>query len=149
MRLITVGMMAEATISGWRVSPSENYPDLRPCKIEVFEDFYWHGFGNPCHPFLRKLCYYYKVSICNLHPNSVLTVSIFVTLCESYLGIQPYFNLWWHFFCLKKKGGAGGSKIARGAYLYLHDGMKVEYLNVPLSSSTSDWYKKWFYVQQE
>jgi hypothetical protein len=27
--------------------------------------------------------------------------------------------------------------------------MKAAYLNVPLSSSTRDWYKKWFYVQQE
>jgi hypothetical protein len=27
--------------------------------------------------------------------------------------------------------------------------MKAEYLNVPLSSSMRDWYKKWFYVQQE
>jgi hypothetical protein len=70
-------------------------------------------------------------------------------LYESYLGIQPNFNLWLHFFCLKKKGGAGGSKIARGAYLNLCDRMKVEYLNVPLSPSTRDWYKKWLYVQQE
>jgi hypothetical protein len=52
-------------------------------------------------------------------------------------------------FYLKEKGGVGGSKIARGAYLNLQDRMKVEYLNVPLSSSTRDWYKKWFYVQQE
>jgi hypothetical protein len=52
-------------------------------------------------------------------------------------------------FCLKKKGGEGGSKIARGAYLNLWDAMKAEYLNVPLSSSTRDWYKKWFYMQQE
>jgi hypothetical protein len=76
-------------------------------------------------------------------------VSIFITLCESFLGIQPHFNLWRHFFCLKKKGGTEGSKVARGAYLNLCDGMKAEYLNVPLSSSMRDWYKKWFYVQQE
>jgi hypothetical protein len=76
-------------------------------------------------------------------------VSVFITLCESYLGIQPHFNLWRHFFFLKKKGGAGGSKVAGGAYLNLRDEMKVEYLNVPLSSSMRDWYKKWFYVQQE
>jgi hypothetical protein len=76
-------------------------------------------------------------------------VSIFITLCESFLGIQPHFNLWRHFFCLKKKGGVGGSKVAGRAYLNLHDGMKAEYLNVPLSSSMKDWYKKWFYVQQE
>jgi hypothetical protein len=147
VRLVTAGMMAEATIGGWRISPGENYPDPRPGEIVVFEDFYWRGFGNPCHPFLRKLCDYYRVSICNLHPNSVLAVSIFITLCESYLGIQPHFNLWRHFFCLKKKGGAVGSKIAGGAYLNLHDRMKAEYLNVPLSSSTRDWYKKWLYVQ--
>jgi hypothetical protein len=73
-------------------------------------------------------------------------VSIFITLCESFLGIQPHFNMWRHFFCLKKKGDDGGSKVARGAYLNLHDGMKAEYLNVPLSSSMRDWYKKWFSV---
>jgi hypothetical protein len=114
-RLITTGVMVEAAIGGWRISPGENYPDPRPTEIVVFEDFYWRGFRNHCHPFLRKLCNYYKVSICNLYPNSVLVVSIFITLYESYLGIQPHFNLWWHFFCLKKKGGAGGSKIAGGA----------------------------------
>jgi hypothetical protein len=142
-RLITADMMAEAVIDGWRESPGENYLDPRPGEIVMFEDFYWPRFGNPCHTFLRKLCDYYKVSICNLHPNSILAVSIFITLCESYLGIQPHFNLWRHFFCLKKKEGAGGSKIARGVYLNLHDGMQAEYLNVPLSSSTRDWYKKW------
>jgi hypothetical protein len=141
--------MAEAAISGWRTSPGENYPNPCPGEIVVFKDFYWRGYGNPCHPFLHKLCDYYKVSICNLHPNYVLVVSIFITLCESCLGIQPHFNLWRHFFCLKKKGGTRGSKIAGGAYLNLHDGMKAEYLNVPLSSSTRDWYTKWFYVQQE
>jgi hypothetical protein len=87
VRLVTTGMIVDATIGGWRKSPSENYPD--PClgEIVVFKDFYWCGFGNPCHPFLCKLCEYYKVSICNLHPNSVLAVSIFITLYESYLGI--------------------------------------------------------------
>jgi hypothetical protein len=76
-------------------------------------------------------------------------MSIFIALCESFLGIQPHFNLWRHFFCLKKKGGTGGSKVVGGAYLNLWDGMKAEYLNVPLSSSMRDLYKKWFYVQQE
>jgi hypothetical protein len=140
--LITARVMVEAAISGWRTSDDESYPDPLPGKIVVFEDFYRHGFGNPCHPFLRKLCDYYRISICNLHPNSVPLVSIFITLCELFLGIQPHFNLWKHFFYLKKKVGVGGSKVARGAYLNLHDVMKAEYLNVPLSSSMRDWYNK-------
>jgi hypothetical protein len=52
VKLVTVSVMAEATISGWRTSADENYPDPCPSEIVVFEDFYWHGFGNPCHPFL-------------------------------------------------------------------------------------------------
>jgi hypothetical protein len=121
-KLVTASVMAEAAIGGWRTSDGENYPDPYPGEIVVFEDFYWCGFGNPCHPFLQKLCDYYRVSICNLHPNSVLAVSVFITLYESYIGIQPHFNLWRHFYCLKKKGGAGGSKVAKGAYLNLRDG---------------------------
>jgi hypothetical protein len=39
-RLVTTGVMAEATIGGWRISPSENYPDPCPGEIIVFEDFY-------------------------------------------------------------------------------------------------------------
>jgi hypothetical protein len=52
-------------------------------------------------------------------------------------------------FLYQEEGGVGGSKIVGGAYLLLRDGMKVAYPNVPLSSSTRDWYKKWFYVQRE
>jgi hypothetical protein len=51
-KLVTDGVMAEAAIGGWRTSTGENYLDPRPGKIVVFEDFYWHGFGNPWHPFL-------------------------------------------------------------------------------------------------
>jgi hypothetical protein len=51
-KLITAGVMAEAIIGGWRTSAGESYPDPRPGEIVIFEDFYWCGFGNPCHPFL-------------------------------------------------------------------------------------------------
>lgn len=54
-----------------------------------------------------------------------------------------------HFFYLKKKGGAGGSRIAGGVYLNLWDGMKSHYLLMPLSSSLTNGYHKWFYIQQE
>jgi hypothetical protein len=86
-RLVNTGVLPNAAIRGWRTSIGESYPDPHPGEIVVFKDFYWCGFGNPCHPFLRKLCDYYRVSICNIHPNSILAVSTFITLCEEYLGI--------------------------------------------------------------
>ena len=31
----------------------------------------------------------------------------------------------------------------------LRDNMKAQYLNILLNTSLKDWYKRWFYVQQE
>jgi hypothetical protein len=92
-KLVDDGMLLDAIIGGWRPSIGENYLDPRPGELVVFEDFYWRRFGNPCHPFLRKLLDYYKVSLCNLHPNSILSISIFINFCEAYIGIYPHFNL--------------------------------------------------------
>jgi hypothetical protein len=148
-KLIDGGLLPDAAIRGWRSSIDESFLDPCPGELIVFEDFYWCRFGTRCHPFLCKLLDYYKVSLCSLHPNSILSISIFINLCEAYLGIHPHFNLWRHFFYLKKKGGSRGSKIAEGAYLLLRDHMKAHYLNVPLNTSMRDWYHKWFYMQQE
>jgi hypothetical protein len=109
-KLIDIGVLPNAAIRGWRLSISESFSDPHPGELVVFEYFYWRGFSTPCHPFLHKLLDYYKVSMCNLHPNSILSISIFINLYEAYLGIHPHFNLWHHFFCLKKKGGSGGPK---------------------------------------
>jgi hypothetical protein len=74
-------------------------------KLVVFEDYFFCGFGVLVYPFPRGLIDYYGISLCNLSPNSILHVSIFINLCESYLGILCHFDLFRHFFCLKIKGG--------------------------------------------
>ena len=105
-KLVALGILPEATIGGWRTS-GDRFPKPRDGKLVVFEDFYLRGFGTPVHPFLWKLLNYYKISLCNLHPNSILAVSIFNNFCEAYLGIYPHCNLWRHFYCLKKGGSSG------------------------------------------
>ena len=74
------------------------------------------------------------VSLCNLDPNTILHISIFIHFCEAYLGILPHFNLFRYLFWLKKRGG-GGSKVVGGVYLQLRDGMAGEYRTVPLNTS--------------
>ncbi|KAK1653891.1 hypothetical protein QYE76_071696 [Lolium multiflorum] len=39
-----------------------------------------------------------------LTPNSILHVSIFITLCECFLGVQPNWALWKRIFCLRRNG---------------------------------------------
>ena len=85
--------------------------------------------------------------MCNLHPNTILHISIFIHFCEAYLGILPHFNLLCHLFWLKKRGGSG-SKVVGGVYLQLHDGMVGEYLTVPLNTSVKGSNARWFYIKQ-
>ena len=87
------------------------------------------------------------ISMCNLHPNTILHISIFIHFYETFLGVLPHFNLFRHLFWLKKKGG-GGSKVVGGVYLQLRDGMASEYINVPLNTSLKGWNSKWFYIKQ-
>lgn len=139
---------AEAT-ARWQAPSGESYPKPNPGECIVFEDSFIRGFGLPAHPFLAKLIDYYKISLHHLHPNSILSVSIFIHLCEAYIGIPLHFNLFRHFYQLKLKGkNLGGSPIAGGVYIVLRDGMKGKYIDVPLNSSKRDWYKKWFYMNK-
>ena len=87
-------------------------------EVVVFEDYFWRGLGFLVHPFLRDMLAFWALSLCNLHPNTILHILIFIHFCEAYLGILPHFNLFRHLFWLKKKGG-GGSKVVSGVYLQL------------------------------
>jgi hypothetical protein len=105
-KLINGGVLPDAAIGGWRLSIGESFPDPRPSELIVFEDFYSCGFGTPCHPFLCKLLDIYKVSLCNLHPNSILSIFIFVNLCQAYLGIHPT-SIYGTTSASKRKGDLG------------------------------------------
>ena len=146
-RMVAAGVLPDRVPAGWR--PAHGEPFLTPHTDEaiVFEDYFWRGLGFPVHPFLRELLEFWAISLCNLHPNTILHVSVFIHFCEVFLGILPHFNLFRHLFCLKKKGGSG-SKVVGGVYLQLRDGMANEYINVPLNTSLKGWNARWFYIKQ-
>jgi hypothetical protein len=85
--LIGLGVLHNRELAGWRTAGSDSYPNPHPGEIVVFEDFFKRGFGVLVHPFLQGLSLYYEIGICNLHPNSIFLVSIFIHLCEAYGGI--------------------------------------------------------------
>jgi hypothetical protein len=105
--LIGLGVLHDKALRGWRASDSESFPDPQTGGIVVFEDFFKRGFGVLIHPFLQGRCMYYEIGICNLHPNSILLVSIFIHLCEAFGGFASHFNLFRYLFCLWKKGSKG------------------------------------------
>ena len=113
----------------------------------MFEDYFYCRFGILIHPFLHGLIEYYAISLCNLGPNSILHVSVFIHFYEAYLGILPHFDLFRHFFYLKSHGGSG-SRVVGSAYLQLWDGMVGQYIATLLNTNVKYWAQRWFYMPQ-
>ncbi|KAK1680854.1 hypothetical protein QYE76_041702 [Lolium multiflorum] len=56
----------------------------------------------PAHEFLRSLLFFYGIQLWQLTPNSILHLSIFITVCEAFLGIDPHWGLWRKIFYVKR-----------------------------------------------
>jgi hypothetical protein len=59
----------------------------------MFLAFLLRGLSFPAHKFLCGLLFVYGVQLHQLTPNSILHIACFVTLCESFLGIEPHWIL--------------------------------------------------------
>jgi hypothetical protein len=66
----------------------------------MFLAFFLRGHSLPAHKFLRGLLFVYGVQLHQLMPNSILHIACFITLCESFLGIDPHWVLWKFLFRL-------------------------------------------------
>jgi hypothetical protein len=59
----------------------------------IFLAFILRGLSFPAHEFLRGLLFVYGVQLHQLTPNLILHIACFITLCESFLGIEPHILL--------------------------------------------------------
>ena len=85
----------------WRSSIGESSPSPKDSEILLFASFLKHGLALPACDFLQGLLYYYGIQIHHLVPNSIFLLSVFVHLCEAFLGISPHFNLFCYLNHLK------------------------------------------------
>ena len=91
--MVEAGVLPDRVTAGWRLADGEPYPMPHIDKLVAFEDYFWCGLGLLVHPFLQDLLEFWGLSLCNLHPNIVLHISVFIHFYEAYLGILPHFNL--------------------------------------------------------
>ena len=73
-----------------------------------FALFHERGLVVPPHPFFWGLLHHYQIELQYLNPNRIQHIVAFITMCEGYLGIEPYFELWTYFFSIsliKKERG--------------------------------------------
>jgi hypothetical protein len=94
----------------------ERVPSLLKGYRVMFLAFLLRGLSLRAHEFLRGLLFVYGVQLHQLTPNSILHISCFITLCESFLGIDPHWVLWKFLFrpsvSLDKKPELGGAVVS-------------------------------------
>lgn len=102
--LETCGLLKSKVEVAWRPAAGEAFPTKGTRETIVFLVHVERGFGVPTDDFFHRLLYFYKIDLVQLVPNTINIVSSFIHLCEAYLGISSHFNMWRHFFELKKTG---------------------------------------------
>ena len=101
------GLLLPPAQSGWRLEEIGGAPAPRADEVVVLAPFFDCGFTLPLHPFVRGLLFFYGLELHHLHPNSVLHIACFITLCEAFLGTAPHFSLWCYLFRPQLSGGQG------------------------------------------
>jgi hypothetical protein len=136
-------------------SPSGAAPSPPPGYVVSFVSFHERGFGVPASRFMRAILYNYGVELHNLSPNSISQAAIFTAVCEGYLGIDPHWDLWTHFFSAELFASPTGERRVRaavragGCILQLRQARASQYIPVVLASSNKGWQRRWFYLRND
>jgi hypothetical protein len=106
-----------------------------------------HKLSLPAHEFLRGLLFVYGVQLHQLTPNSILHIACFITLCESFLGVDPHWTLWKFLFRLHPSVSLSKHPELGRAVVSVRT--KAHYLEFSMAASVQGWRKKWFYIKDQ
>jgi hypothetical protein len=91
--LVIQGYMTVMELATYRVPKDPTSPIPAGGYIVACATFYKRGFGAPSHLFLRLPLWSYGLELHHFTPSRILHMAAFVTLCETYIRIEPNFNL--------------------------------------------------------
>jgi hypothetical protein len=105
----------------------------------------------PSYRFLRLLLQYYDLEPHNLTSSRILHIATFVTLCKAFMGIDPHFDLWNHFFHVWLAQGTDAEAAVLGAMdIHIKSGYDVDpYFDLPISESVHGRQKMWFFLRND
>ena len=104
--LVSDGLIQGKEFADWRALGEHRVPTPGLGEIILFVSFIRAGLRLPTSAFLHRFLGYFGISLNHLAPNDVLHLSVFVHLCETFLGIPPSLSLFRYFFCLKPQPAA-------------------------------------------
>jgi hypothetical protein len=111
----------------------------------VLYSFFQCGFSLPTCEFLCGLFHHYKIEFVHLNPNCILQISVFMLLCETFLGVPPNLALFKSYFLLKYQPNANKRKVIDA--IGLQTCPRSSFLELLMNTSLKGWHKSWFYCK--
>jgi hypothetical protein len=99
----------------------------------MFLAFLLRGLSLPAHEFLCGLLFVYGMQLHQLTPNSISHIACFITLCESFLGVDPHWTLWRFLFRLRPSVSLLKNPQLGGAVVSVHT--EAHYLEFSMVAS--------------
>jgi hypothetical protein len=135
LRLVNVGVLPPKELCSWRICHGVTVSTEDTNESIVYVPFLIRGLALPISPFFHGILDFYNLNLTHLNPNSILQISIFVHLCEAYLGILPHFRLWKYLYHCRPRMAGGQHQLVGGASLEMCRGRKTEYLDIHLKDN--------------
>jgi hypothetical protein len=147
LHLVSIGVLPPKELCSWRICHGVTVPTEDTHESVVYVLFFLRGLALPISPFFRGLLDFYQLNLTHLNPNSILQISIFVHLCEAFLGILPHFGLWKYLYHCCPGMARGQHQLVGGVSLEMRHGRKTDYLDIPLKDSIKGWHLEWFIIE--
>jgi hypothetical protein len=90
------------------------------------------GLCLPASAFLHRFLHYFDISLNHLTSNAVLHLSVFVHLCEAFIGIVPSISLFCLFFYLKSLPRNDSTSPLGGSGIQFRQGKKALFFDYDL-----------------
>src|SRR5688572_28438082 len=143
--LVDAKLLQPKEILEWRPAfPNAWQFEEHPAETVMLAHFIERGLAEPTSDLFRGILKYYNLQLVHLNPNGVLHMSIFVHLCEVYLGVHPSLELFSKLFHCKPQPSAQRTEVLGGAGFQLKN--STAYIEYHLTDSHGDWKKRWFYI---
>jgi hypothetical protein len=147
LHLVSIEVLPLKELCSWRIYCGVTVPTEDTHEFVVYVPFLLRGLALPISPFFRGLLDFYHLNLTHLNPNSIMQISIFVHLCETFLGVLPHFGLWKYLYRCRPGMAGGQHQLVGGASLEMRRGRKTDYLDIPLKDNIKGWRLEWFIVE--
>jgi hypothetical protein len=147
LHLVDIGVLPPKELCSWWIFRGVTIPTEDTHESVVHVPFLIYGLALPVSPFFRGILDFYDLNLTHLNLNFILKVSIFIHLCEAYLGILPHFGFLKYLYHCQSGMARGQHQLVGGASLELRRGRKTEYLDIPLKDGIKGWRLEWFIME--